>query len=157
MRIGITGHQELNDPRWVKQQILSVLKHQALPLVGLSSLAVGADQLFAEAVLELDGLLEAVVPFEGYEFTFESPMRICYTRLLHKAAKTWILENRGSRQEAYMAAGEFVVANSELLIAIWDGRPSAGLGGTADVVTCAQHAGRRLIHINPVTKITSKT
>lgn len=46
-----------------------------------------------------------------------------------------------SGREAYMAASETLVTRSDRLLAVWDGKPSGGLGGTADVVAHARHVG----------------
>ena len=50
-----------------------------VPLIGVTSLAIGADQLFADAVLQLGGELEAVIPFAEYDRTFDnsSDLRNC--------------------------------------------------------------------------------
>lgn len=155
MRIGITGHQRLEDPTrwsWVKQELDHVLSSIALPFIGSTSLAIGADQLFADAVLERGGSLEVIVPFVNYEFTFsEGHDRQEYLRLLASASDQNVLEPHGSDEEAYLAAGQCVVDRSQLLLAVWDGAPAAGLGGTGDVVNYALQQGKKLIHLNPVT------
>ena len=156
MRIGITGHQRLADPArwgWVKQEINRVLSSAERPLIGVSSLAIGADQLFADAVLQYDGALEVVIPFVGYEFAFsEGHDREEYFRYLESASKQEVLEKHGSDDEAYLAAGLRLVDRSELLVAVWDGRPASGLGGTGDVVNYALEQGKRIIHLNPNTQ-----
>ncbi|MEO5877101.1 MAG: hypothetical protein ABIQ26_19070, partial [Streptosporangiaceae bacterium] len=43
--------------------------------------------------------------------------------------------------EAYLVAGHRVVKRSDLLLAVWDGRPAGGLGGTADIVAYARDRG----------------
>jgi len=48
-----------------------------------------------------------------------------------------------------MAAGKRVVDISEHVIAIWDGRPAGGYGGTADVVAYAHAVGRDVTVIWP--------
>jgi len=155
MRIGITGHQRLKDPTlwsWVRQEFDHVLSSIDLPVIGSTSLAVGADQLFADAILEHGGSLEVIVPFVNYEFTFsEGHDRQEYLRLLASASDQMVLEQFGSDEEAYLAAGQCVVDRVNLLLAVWDGRPAAGLGGTADVVSYALQQGKKLIHLNPVT------
>src|ERR1051326_2213357 len=73
VNIGITGHQRLDAPskwEWVKREIERLLTQNTLPLVGVTSLAIGADQLFAKCVLELGGELMAIIPFVNYERTF---------------------------------------------------------------------------------------
>ena len=40
-----------------------------------------------------------------------------------------------------MDGGRAVVDRSSVLVAVWDGQPSRGLGGTADVVAYARERG----------------
>lgn len=43
-----------------------------------------------------------------------------------------------SNRDAYMAASEAVLGDVERMVAVWDGQPSGGRGGTADVVVAAR-------------------
>lgn len=155
MRIGVTGHQRLLHPEdwlWVRQELDRLLLPVLGPLIGITSLAMGADQAFATAVLLRGGLLEIIVPFAGYELTFsEVGDRREYDRLLQCAARVDILVTDGTKEEAYFAAGKTIVDRSELLIAVWDGKPAVGLGGTGDIVTYGIRQHMRIIHINPTT------
>jgi hypothetical protein len=155
MRIGITGHQRLKEPsswKWVSSELDSLLAQLESPLIGITSLAIGADQLFANAVLRHGGSLEAVIPFTGYENTFsEGHDKHEYTRLLNSASKVEILEKRGSDEEAYLEAGKRMIDLSDILVAVWDGKPAAGLGGTGDAVNYALQKQRKVIHLNPIT------
>jgi hypothetical protein len=67
-RIAITGHRGLSDEveALVDLALRKELTRHADGLVGISCLADGADQLFARAVLDLGGELEAVVPAARY-------------------------------------------------------------------------------------------
>jgi hypothetical protein len=156
MRIGITGHQRLKDParwNWVNREFDRLLSALPPPLLGITSLAVGADQLFASAVLRCGGSLEVVIPFAGYERTFPvGRERRAYTQLLKHALRKEVLEKDGSDEEAYLAAGKRLVERCELLIAVWDGLPATGLGGTGDVVNYALQQRKKTIHLNPVTQ-----
>ena len=153
MRVGISGHQRLRDGggwEWVRQQMRDRLASLPPPLVGVSSLAVGADTLFARLVLELGGSLEVVVPFGDYENRFESEGdRLEYRRLIGAAARVEVLHRSGTDEEAYYAAGKRVADLSELLVLVWDGRPAAGLGGTADIAEYARQTGKPFVHMNP--------
>lgn len=155
MRVGITGHQELPEPShwsWVRSQIGKALDSAPSPLVGISSLAKGADQVFAESVIERGGTLEAVVPFPQYEARFASgPARENYQNLLATALRTTVLQCVGSDEECYYAAGKCIVDSCETLLAVWNGKPAKGLGGTADIVAYAKTVGRQTIHIDPAT------
>jgi len=152
MKVGVAGHQKLRDPadwNWVAASINKILTECPSPLVGIASLAIGSDQLFAGLVLQHKGSIEAIIPFPGYETSFEEHDRQKYAELLSKASRTEILNKQQSDEESYFEAGKRVVDLAEFLIAVWNGKPAAGLGGTADVVDYAVRKQRRVIQINP--------
>lgn len=151
MKIGITGHQELPHPgtwNWVRDRIAEVLAIQGEACRGYSSLAKGADQLFAELILEHGGSLHVIIPFRGYERTFEGPALIQYRALLKKASKE-VLYRDESDEDAYLAAGKRIVDSVDVLIAVWNGLPAKGKGGTADIARYSEFRKIPLIHINP--------
>jgi hypothetical protein len=156
LRAGITGHRKLDQPAawdWVRAELRAALRKMPPPLTGITSLAAGADQLFAEMVLELGGAIEAVIPFEAYEETFDSPADLdAYRRLKSRAARREVLHAPEGREQAYLAAGERVVELSELLVAVWDGKPARGTGGTAEIVRHALATHRPVLHFNPVSR-----
>jgi hypothetical protein len=154
MRIGITGHQELGDPAawpWVATMMRQQLTGISPPLVGVTSLAVGTDQLFARAILELGGSLFAVLPFADIERSF-SREQVAAFRELAGAATVEVLATSGTDEEAYFAAGQRVVDLSDLLLAVWDGAPAKGRGGTGDIVAYATLRRIPLVHINPISR-----
>jgi hypothetical protein len=151
-RIGITGHQRLEDPGvwpWVARVMRDELARAAPPLVGVTSLAVGADQLLARLVLEKGGQVHAVLPFAGIERSFSAEHLPEYHKLVEQATVE-VLDTPGTDEDAYLAAGHRVVALSDLVLAVWNGKPAKGKGGTADVVAHAIERGVPLIHIDPV-------
>ena len=156
MRIGATGHQRLPHPatwEWVRAEIEQTLEEVPRPLVGLSSLAVGADQVFAECVIRRGGSLEVIIPFADYDGRFAPGSdRNNYLRLLHQSTRTVVLPGAGSDEESYYAAGKLIVDFSEILIAVWDGKPAKGLGGTGDIAQYALKTGKPVYHINPATR-----
>lgn len=151
MRIGITGHQRLDDPtQWpqVREELIRYLEGVATPLIGITSLAIGADQLFADIVLELGGTIEVVIPFEGYELKFsDGASRQHYRTLLSRAAQVITLPSSQSEEAAYFEAGKLVTKLSDAMVAVWDGNEAEGLGGTADVVTYAKQIMKPIIII----------
>lgn len=154
MRIGITGHQELDDSMgwsWVRAEIDKVLGQVTGSVIGVTSLAVGADQVFAHAILQGGGSIEVIIPFRGYEMRFDAGReRQEYLNLLANAAHKVTLRKEDTDEQAYLEAGRRVTDVSDLLIAVWDGKPAEGLGGTGDIVEYAKRHGKRIIHINPV-------
>jgi hypothetical protein len=109
------------------------------PLVGTTSLAAWADQLFAQEILEAGGRLEIVIPALGYEKSFatrEAARR--FNDLAAAASDVTTLPFPCPSDEAYLAAGIAVVERSDVLLAVWDGQAARGLGGTADIVAYAR-------------------
>ena len=161
MRIGISGHQRLRDPDawdWVRQELRDCIAPLPEPLVGITSLAVGADTLFAEIVLQLGGTLEVVVPFSDYEQRFTTDAdKQNYRSLLATARKVEVLEGHDTDEEAYYAAGKRVADLSELLILVWDLRPAAGLGGTGDIADYVRRQQKSTIHLNPITRTVTRS
>ncbi len=63
-RIAISGHRGLNADvtNLIDRAIREKLSEHPANITGLSCLADGADQIFARAVVDLGGILEAVIP-----------------------------------------------------------------------------------------------
>ncbi|MGH8899634.1 MAG: hypothetical protein ACRDZ4_22050 [Egibacteraceae bacterium] len=144
-RVGVTGHQAL-PPRTamlVEQALRAFLERCDDPdLVGITCLADGADQLFARAVLDHGGAVEVVVPAQRYRDSLEPlSARETYDQLFASAFHVQRLPFVESTEESHMAAGRFIVESSDVLVAVWDGKPARGLGGTADVVGYAHELG----------------
>jgi hypothetical protein len=119
-------------------------------VVALSALAAGSDTLFAQAAVALGIPLVAVRPFDSYADDFSGvAARDAYGALWSRAERQVALAYRSRSQEAYRAAMRWVAARSDVLLAIWDGRPVAHAGGTADTVAHARALGRRILHIDP--------
>ncbi|MFF3253933.1 hypothetical protein ACFYWP_23680 [Actinacidiphila glaucinigra] len=143
-RIGFTGHQGLSEvaASYAAEKIREFLSRSTSPLIGYSSLAEGADQLFAQELLAAGGALHVVIPAQGYEETFSEANRDTYFHLLDQAAEVERMPYSIPSEEAYDAAGKWVANCCEVLIAVWDGEPARGFGGTADAVSHARKLGR---------------
>lgn len=75
--------------------------------------------------------------------SFSKPSELAaFRRLLALASEEVLLPFSAPAEDAFWAAGREVVERSDKLLAIWDGLPAAGLGGTADVVRYARAAGK---------------
>ena len=113
----------------------------------VSPLARGADRLPARAALALGYTLHVPMPFPQaeYERDFDTPEDLAEFRgLLAQAGEDWLAldGDRGPEMNrSYEAVGRYVVQHSDVVIAIWDGGPGAGRGGTADIVRYAAHTG----------------
>lgn len=142
-RVGVTGHQHIPphalEP--IADGIRSLLVQLDQPVEGYSSLAEGADQLFARIVLEHGGTVHAIIPAENYDTAFDEPGRAVYVSLLDAATSIERLPFKEPGEAAYDAAGHRVVDHSDVLVAVWDGEPARGRGGTADAVRFARERG----------------
>lgn len=142
-RIGISGHRILTPDiaDYAEREIRLLLAHEE-NLVGISNLAIGADQVFARVVLALNGSLEVIIPCLQVESSFDTAGDLqSYRALLSRATKITTMPFTQPSEDAYLAAGQEVVRASDHLIAVWDGRPARGKGGTADVVAHARASG----------------
>jgi hypothetical protein len=138
--IGATGHQRLPAAAvtYLEAELPRRLADRSVRR-GVCCLAEGADTIFAETVLEADAELRVIVPCSGYEASFPSRQaRQRYRLLLGRAGATEQLSFPAPTDAAFLAAGQRVVEECELLIAVWDGAPARGVGGTADIVAYAR-------------------
>jgi len=149
--VGVTGHQYLPDEvlAHVTTSITAIVAAQPGLIVGYSSLAAGSDQLFARILLDAGGVLIAVIPCQGYEKTLSGENLTSYRQLLKRAHKTITLEYTTPSESAFMAANEEVIKASDLLIAVWDGLPASGFGGTADAVWLAWSCCKPVVNVWP--------
>jgi len=174
VRIGVTGHRTLADPARVRRGVHNVLAELDRLLANvphsyraISPLAEGADRLVARCVLEWTGQgcptlllppqLKVVLPMPRDEYfaTFDAERRaesIAEFEWFHPHAdRPTILPKADSREEAYRRVGHYVVGNCDVLIAVWDGQPAHGKGGTAEVVAFAEESNRAVFRIDPKT------
>ena len=117
----------------------------------VSPLADGADQLAAGIALEHGFGLQAILPFTADEYRGDFPDTATVAKfdVLYDRAtcKFELPGDRARSLDAYVMAGRATVAHCDLLIAVWDGQPSRGRGGTAEVVALATEAGTPIVHI----------
>ena len=145
--IGFTGHQGLPPAtvELVQGELRSKLTREAQRdemLVGVTTLAPAADQLFARVMLEVGGFLYVVVPARLYRSQFEDEdAKEEYDRLYAQAIWCPELDYGPSTMRAHMEGRREVVHCSNMLLAVWDGQPARGHGGTADVVEYARRRG----------------
>lgn len=166
LRIGVSGHRpprvtaalpgltsEISKAIEYITQTLAVAP--GIPLTVVSSLAEGADRLVATQVLARDGAqLDAVLPLavDDYLDGFKSAeSKAEFKRLLARDEHYDVVRPVTSREHAYELAGRAVVDRSDVMIIVWDGEPSSGRGGTAEILEYAERWRRPVVLIR-VTK-----
>jgi hypothetical protein len=177
LRVGVTGHRwgaslDPGETTRIKAQLGGILLHSAAVaeavctrhrasfapapprLVAVSSLAEGADRLFASEALAAGWELEAVLPFaaEEYAHDFESAERKReFEALLARSGAVFEIADprrSGDASEAYETAGLVMLEQIDLLIAIWDGGESRGRGGTREVADEATRRGVPVVWVH---------
>jgi hypothetical protein len=127
--------------------------HKVGPNAVISSLAEGADRVVAEVGLAAGYSLEIVLPFERAEYAEDfttADSRAKFDQLLSRATSVLTLDGTADeRPRAYEAAGLVMLANIDLLIAIWDGNVADGIGGTAQIVSRAIADSIPVVWIKP--------
>jgi hypothetical protein len=155
LKAAITGHQQLGSPetvRWVSETIATVVDDLGVTK-GFTCLAIGADQLFAKILHDRHVPFVAVIACAQIESPFSSDEdRASFCCLLAIASETIRLPFDAPSEAAYFEAGKAVVNESDTVIAVWDGKPAKGLGGTADIVQYARVCGKKVIHVDLVAR-----
>lgn len=141
--IGVTGHRTLSHSfdSIVEKFILHMnnLKGDVV----ITGMAVGFDQLVAEVCLAADIKYVAAIPFLGQEKRWPQPVQKRYHELLGKAYKTKIVTDGGYEPWKMHARNEWIVNNSEAIIAYFDGKEIKGSGTWA----CCQYAIKEQVPI----------
>jgi hypothetical protein len=152
--IGFTGHRQLDDEDKCREWIVDFLERQktatAALVYGVSSVAAGGDLLFAESCIRLDLPLCVLLPLPPEEFRrdFSETDWTRAEQVLSKAASVEVTSGNQSREECYYECGIETVQQSRLLLALWNGEASQGLGGTEDIVSFAKEIGKPVVWLH---------
>lgn len=155
--IGVTGHRNIHPTNELQQAIdialEATLENNGNGVVIVSPLAEGADRIVALQVLEKHPC-ELIVPIphslQEYLEDFDTETSKQEFLSLIKAAKKLIeLPVHGGKDAGYLAAGQYVLNHSDVLFALWDGKPARGVGGTGQIVELARKQKKPIVWINP--------
>lgn len=160
LTVGVTGHRPNRlalSPPVLQRRCLDALSalvrgSRRCRHVAVSALAEGADRAFAEAALMARYELHVVLPFSDtdYETTFGDALDLHrYRSLLGDAARLDALPGSlAAAEDGYLSLGARLVARSDVLVAVWDGAPGQGRGGTPDIIQMALRACKPVIWID---------
>ncbi len=153
--VGVTGHRNLVESevpalRARVRAFFESLQQQfpGLPLMLLSGLAEGSDQITAEEALACGAQLVAVLPLPTLTYKNDFVQAGSRQRFDELCAKAQVLQlpipsginaaaisQQGLDRDAqYAEAGVFIASHCHVLLTIWDGRDSDLYGGTAQIV-----------------------
>jgi hypothetical protein len=155
--IGFTGHRQVNDAKAVERvlgEVLAGLKAEGnVEWLALSSIAAGSDMSFARSALALGMGWETILPLPPAEFRrdFSEAEWREVEQLLGAAEHVRVISERPRRDDAYLDCGMETVNHCDVLLAVWDGEPARGRGGTAEIVAYAREMGRPLVIVDATT------
>jgi len=150
----ITGHRDIrpSDEPALSRAVQGIferfrVRYPTAPFILLTPLAVGADRLVARVAISQRVPLRVPMPFLEHEYRkdFDAAENTDFSSLLGIAEKSYSMpligdsnaENVGEperRARQYAAVGAHLVAVAHVLIALWNGKASDIVGGTAQVV-----------------------
>jgi hypothetical protein len=159
--IGVTGHRDLraDEIPEIRTRVRALFvdlqeRFPARKLRLLSPLAEGADRLVANVAVELGMELAVVMPMPRgvYHTEFSSGESVAEFDALYARAndifelpiaRNGTIESISrpgrARDLQYAQSGVFLSAHCHILLALWDGKTSGQLGGTAQVVRFHHH------------------
>jgi hypothetical protein len=111
------------------------------------------------AGLDCGAELVGVLPFneQSYREAFASaPSRALFDDVWSKLSSIVVLGGFVGDDASYEQANRAILDRSDVVIAVWDGDPARGRGGTGDVVHDAMERGLPVIVIRPHAETTPK-
>jgi hypothetical protein len=157
LAVGFTGHRKVPYETKSRQVIRDFLAKQKEShhgvMYGISSAAAGGDQLFAESCIELNIPLRILLPRPAEQFRadFDEASWQRTVRIMENAISVEVTGKYEDRNEQYYDCGIQTVAESQLLVTLWDGQPSRGIGGTQEIVSYARKTGHPIAWIHSET------
>jgi hypothetical protein len=149
MTIAVTGHRDIviDENLIAKIDAFFIqMSEKYGPIVLLSALAEGADQLVAISALKHENVsLKVPLPFEQKKYMQTFKCQEIFLALLKESNHTFIVPK--VCEHPYENLGHYLVDNSGVLLALWDGSYNGKQGGTSDVVAYAESKNHTVIHI----------
>lgn len=146
----VTGHrpEKLTNIEWVRaalEEVLNPLNISAL----LTGMASGVDLIAAQIALDKNIDCIAVKPWAGHKARIGE--QNVYNLITTQAKKVINVEPTNSYPGVwvYHKRNQYMVDNSDILIAVWDGGKE---GGTAACVRYAEQVNKPIIWLNPIQK-----
>lgn len=143
--VSVTGHRpnRISDEERVREDMLTAL-YALRPSLLLQGMADGVDLWAAAAAWKAGVPFHAVQPWAGHR----AGTMVARDWVLDKADEVIILNDSLTYPgpSAYHVRNRWMVDNSSILLAVWDGKKS---GGTYQTVKYAEGKGQEIVRIRP--------
>lgn len=155
MKIAITGHRpdklgydyELTGEIFtsIKSRLQSIIDEYK-PTCLITGMALGVDTLWAIMAIENRIPFIAALPCQNQSSTWPEKSKAKWLELTqHELCEVVYVSNEKYAPHLMQKRNEWMVNNSDLLVAVWDGSE----GGTSNCVRYALANNRKVIHVNP--------
>ena len=158
MKVMVTGHRpskiggdSKDNP--VRAKIIQKIKflinelNDLAPIEGITGMAIGVDQDFAEICMDLDIPFLAYIPFVGQENNWPVPVKAEYQNILERSEDIIVVNEGGYTPKKMMERNVKMLEDCDIIIAVWDGEES---GGTYHTVNENRKSFQKpMIHIKP--------
>lgn len=152
--VGWTGHRTIPNEPAVTEAVLHVLEtlttrsidatmERAAGWIGIGSAAIGADLIVAEACIQRGIPLRIVLPCSVDHMLAITPAEHkvgCRTDRARRAKSCCLSCTATTAMWITLTVRE-IASVADVLIAVWDGSPARGPGGTADVIKLSKERG----------------
>lgn len=158
MIVGVTGHRpegfgfnydwKGDEWLWLRQMYRGLFNSHATERV-ITGMALGVDTVVAGVCRDEGIPYVAAVPFEGQESRWPPTSQKLYHELLEAAEEVVIVSKGGYQPWKFHVRNQYIVDNSDLLIAGYTGIKT---GGTASTIEKARKKNRPIIILDPLRK-----
>ena len=166
LKLGFTGHRAGFDPvavRGALGRVLDELADRAAAAGGEAALwtgiAEGSDTVCAQEARARGLAVHLLLPLEETDFARDfSPgawelaaAELSMARARPGRGSVRLVDGARSRPQCYVALGDALLREIDLLVAVSDGAPGRGPGGTAAVMAKARSAGLPVVVVEAAT------
>jgi uncharacterized phage-like protein YoqJ len=154
-KIAVTGHRpdklggyDENNPTAaaIKRHMRAfLLKPANRPEMAITGMALGIDQWWAEACIELDIPFTAAIPFDGFHVKWLKESQDRFNRIMREAEAIVYVSAPGYEPWKMQRRNEWMVDFCTELVAYWDGSE----GGTNNCVRYALTKGKPHVIFHP--------
>lgn len=145
--VGVTGHRNINNSDY--ESIKFLLKNtlnEIKPNFVITGMAIGFDQLVAETCVEENIKFIAAIPFLGQEKIWPKHIQTIYKNFLKMAHEIKIVCEGSYEPYKMQKRNEWIVDNSQILIAYFDNNYKK-FSGTKNCVVYANKQKKDIINL----------
>jgi len=146
----ITGHRpnklggySADNPiaKKVQGEIRNLLNNlnEIVPVTGITGMAIGSDQYFARACLDLEIPYISYIPFEGQDNLWPTPTREDYNYLISQSLDIVKVSDGNYTPKKMKLRNIAMSDDADLAVAVWDGSKN---GGTYHCISYLRSKGK---------------